>query len=70
MIIVIIKSAPSEPGHPTVKAVNSSTLSVMWEEPTEFNGPPPEYTVIQSELAFSTPAPRLISGTRFPGCDY
>ena len=70
IIVVIIKSAPSEPGHPTVEAVNSSTLSVMWEEPTELNGPPPEYTVIQSEVAFSTPPPRVISGTRFPGGGY
>lgn len=53
-----------------MKALNSSSLAVMWEEPNQFNGPPPEYTVIQSEVAFSSPPPRVVKGTRFPGGGY
>lgn len=63
-------AAPSAPGHPTVKAVNSTSLTVKWKEPLEFNGPDPYYEVIQSEIAFSAPPPRVIEGTRFPGGGY
>ena len=54
---------------PLVDGVNSSVMSISWEEPAFPNGPKPMYTVQKTIPALSYP-PQVIRGTRFPGGGY
>ena len=54
---------------PVVEGVNSSVMSISWEEPAFPNGPRPIYSVEKTTPALSYP-PQVIRGTRFPGGGY
>ncbi|KAM6979899.1 usherin [Aplochiton taeniatus] len=65
-----LPAAPAGLSHPRLRPCNETTMEVLWDPPTQPNGPPALYQVERTDLSLSDPSDPVVRGTRFPGNGY
>ncbi|XP_066526697.1 usherin [Hoplias malabaricus] len=63
-------SAPAGLKSPRLNPVNSSVMEVLWEAPSELNGPPAVFQVERTDVSFAHAQGQVIRGTHFSGSGY